>query len=741
MPLSHQPQAEPLDLASALAQAIALHEKGELAEAERLYAAILAAKPDHPDALHFSGLIRLAAGQPAEALRLVAAAMRAGPPSAFLHLNHGLVLNALERPEEAVVSFERAIALDASFAQAHNNRAVLLSTLGRHEQALESYRAALTLDPGNAGTLFNQANTLKDLGRFDEAVASYDQALALQPDLAPALCNRGIALHALNRHEEALASLDAALARAPGIAEAHLNRGSVLDDLKRHEEAIASYDAALTLRPEYAEALSNRGVALHALGRDAEALQSFDRALMIRPEYAEALTHRGATLDAMQRYDEALASYNRAIALKPDFADAYGNRGATFYNLQRLDEALTDFDRALALRPDLPEVHWNQATARLITGDYARGFAEYEWRWQRETMASSKRDFPQPLWRGEDVAGKTVLLHSEQGFGDSIQFCRYAPALAARGARVILEVEAPLQRLMTTLAGGIEVVARGSALPAFDAYCPLLSLPLAFGTTLDTVPSVTPYLHAQAQDIAAWSERLGEQRRPRVGLVWSGNPDHLRDAERSIALEALLPLIALDASFVSLQKDVRAADAAVLAAPRRHPAGRRRAHGLRRYRRAHRRARSRHHGRYQRRPSRRRARQAGVAAAALYPRLALAARPRDQPLVSDRPPVPAGRHAPLRRRHRARARGARGGLAKRPVLRRQGRLVTGLGRALFAAGFREDPHRHHEEHGDHQHHLVGMHRRARPIDEAERHQDHHRGNDRLDVGRHDCLRP
>ena len=570
MPLSHQPQAEPLDLTSMLKRAIALHEKGELAEAERLYAAVLAAKPDHPDALHFSGLIRLAAGQPAEALRLVAAAMRAGPPSAFLHLNHGLVLNALERPEEAIVSFERAIALDASFAQAHNNRAVLLSTLGRHEQARESYRAALTLDPGNAGTLFNQANTLKDLGHLEEAVASYDRALALQPDLAPALCNRGIALHALNRHEEALASLDAALARAADIAEAHLNRGSVLDDLKRHEEAIASYDAALTLRPEYAEALSNRGVALHALGRDAEALQSFDRALMIRPEYAEALTHRGATLDAMQRYDEALANYNRAIALKPEFADAYGNRGATFYNLQRLDEALTDFDRALALRPDLPEAHWNQATARLITGDYVRGFAEYEWRWQRETMASSKRDFPQPLWRGEDITGKTVLLHSEQGFGDSIQFCRYAPALAARGARVILEVEAPLQRLMTTLvtplAGGIEVDRqRLGPVPAFDAYCPLLSLPLAFGTQLDTVPSVTPYLDAQAGDIAGWSERLAEQRRPRIGLAWSGNPNHLRDAERSIALEALLPLVGLDATFVSLQKELRAADAAVLA--------------------------------------------------------------------------------------------------------------------------------------------------------------------------------
>ena len=564
--LSHQPDAEPLNLAPALAQAIELHQQGELAEAERLYSAILAAKPDHADALHFLGVIRFTTGRPAEALQLVAAAMRAGPPSAFLLLNHGLVLNALARPEEALASFDRAIALDTGFAEAHNNRAVLLATLGRPEEALASYQAALTIEPRNPGTLFNQGNALKDLGRHEEAVASYDHALLLNPDHAAALCNRGIALHEMKRFDEALASLDDALALAPDIAEAHLNRGNVLNDLKRHEDAIASYDSALTIRPDYAEALSNRGIALHALARDEDALASFDRALALRPDYPEALSHRGATLDAMQRPEEALESYARAIALRPDYVDAYGNRGATLYNLKRLDEALADFDRALALRPDLPEVHWNQASARLIAGDFARGFTEYEWRWQREAMIAVKRDFPQPPWRGEDIAGKTILLHSEQGFGDSVQFCRYVPAVAARGARVILEVEASLQRLMTTLAGVNEVIAKGASLPAFDTYCPLLSLPLAFGTRLETVPSVTPYLRAEAQDVAAWEARLSDRRRPRIGLAWSGNPTHLRDADRSIALEALLPLIDVDASFISVQKDVRDADAGVLAA-------------------------------------------------------------------------------------------------------------------------------------------------------------------------------
>ncbi len=566
MSLSHQQEAEPLNLAPALAQAIELHQQGELAEAERLYSAILAAKPDHPDALHFLGVIRFATGRPTEALQLVATAMRAGPPSAFLLLNHGLVLNALARPEEALASFERAIALDAEFAEAHNNRAVLLGTFGRHEEALASYQAALAIAPDDSGTLFNQGNTLKDLGRYEEAIASYDQALVLQPDHAAVLCNRGIALYEMKRLDAALASFDDALVLAPRIAEAHLNRGNVLNDLNRHREAVASYDSALVLRPDYAEALSNRGIALHALECNDEALTSFDHALALNPDYPEALSHRGATLDAMKRSDEALASYSRAIALRPDYADAYGNRGATLYNLKRLDEALADFDRALALRPDLPEVHWNQATARLISGDFARGFAEYEWRWHREAMIAIKRDFPQPLWRGEDIAGKTVLLHSEQGFGDSIQFCRYVPAVAARGARVILEVEAPLQRLMTTISGGAEIVAKGTPLPAFDTHCPLLSLPLAFGTRLETVPSVTPYLRAQPQDVTAWEARLASKRRPYIGLAWSGNPTHFRDADRSIPLEALLPLLDVDARFISVQKDVREDDARVLAA-------------------------------------------------------------------------------------------------------------------------------------------------------------------------------
>ncbi len=565
MSLARQPQIAPEDVQNLLSQAMALHQQGRLDEAENLYSTILAARPGHGDASHFLGLIRFSAGRFSEALQLIAAAMRAAAPTPTLLVHRGLVLNALNRPADALASFEQAVALDRNCLDAHNNRAVLLAALNRGEEALASCQQALALAPRDAGVLFNKGNILKELGRREEAVASYDLALAIQPGHAAAWCNRGVTLHELGRFDEALASLDRAVSAQPDLAEAHSNVGNVLRDLKRHEEAVASYDRALTLCPDYPEALSNRGNALSALKRYDEALASYERALAVRPDHAEAWCNRGAALNDLGRYEDALASYGRALALQPDYPEALCNRGATLTELRRYDEAGADYDRALALQPEMQELHWNKATLRLLTGDFARGWPEYEWRWKRENLARTWRDFPQPVWRGEEITGKTVLLHSEQGFGDTIQFCRYVPLVAGRGGRVILEVEKPLRRLMEALAGVAEIVSRGDPLPSFDAHCPLLSLPLAFDTRLETIPWSGPYLSAPSDEMAAWHARLAAQRRPRVGLVWSGNAAHHRDADRSIPLEALFPLLDVNASYVSVQKEVRPADAAAMA--------------------------------------------------------------------------------------------------------------------------------------------------------------------------------
>jgi tetratricopeptide (TPR) repeat protein len=402
--------------------------------------------------------------------------------------------------------------------------AYVQSELGRKEAALTNYDRAIALRPGHAAALSNRGNTLQDLQRFDEALASYDRALSVQPDFAAALSNRGNALRAL----------------------------------KRFEEALASYDRALAVRPDFADALSNRGATLYELKRFTEALASYDRALAVRPDAAETLSNRGAALYELKRFAEALASYDRALAVQPAYAEAHFNRGNALQELKRFDEALASYGRALAIRPDYAAAHANQALCRLLIGDFDRGWEGYEWRWQTEPLQSNKPTFAQPLWLGrEDISGKTILLHAEQGYGDAIQFCRYVPMVAARGARVILQVPERLSGLMSTLSGAPQVRAAGKIQAGFDVHAPLLSLPLAFGTKLETIPSATPYLFASSKAASDWAKRLGPKRRPRIGLAWSGSPTHKNDHNRSINLGSLLPLFEIDATLVSLQKDTR----------------------------------------------------------------------------------------------------------------------------------------------------------------------------------------
>ena len=339
--------------------------------------------------------------------------------------------------------------------------------------------------------------------------------------------------------EDALASCELALEVKPNYPESLFNRGIILGELKRYEKALTSYDLALKLRPNYAEALSNRGNVLHELKRYGEALTSYDRALAVQPQFADALSNRGNTLHALQRYEDALASYDRALIVRPNFVKALSNRGWPLHEMKRFDEAQVSYDRALALQPDFAEAHWNEALLRLITGDFDCGWTKFEWRWKKEPLVLSKREFRQPLWLGDEaIDGKTILLYSEQGYGDTIQFSRYVPFVAARGARVIFEVEEPLLALMATIIGASQVICKGQALPEFDFHCPLLSLPCAFKTRPETIPAQTPYLSAPIVASTSWQVRLEARSRPKIGLVWSGNPMHKNDQNRSISLQS-----------------------------------------------------------------------------------------------------------------------------------------------------------------------------------------------------------
>jgi tetratricopeptide (TPR) repeat protein len=468
-----------------------------------------------------------------------------------------------------------ALEVKANYFDALYLSGIIAAQTGRTEEAARLLSKAVTANPRIADAHYNWGVALGELKRPAEALERYGRAIALKPDHADAYYNRGVALDELDRPAEALESYDRVIALKPDYAEAHNNRGLALGRLQRHAEALESYERAIALKPDYARAHNNRGVALGELERPTEALASYQRAIALRPDYAEAYNNRGIALCELSRPAEALPSYERGIAIRPDYAEAFYNRGNALRDLHRHREAIDSYKSALALKPDYASAHWNLADCRLLLGDFALGWQEYEWRWKLEQRDNARRDFQQPLWLGgKTLEGRTILLHSELGLGDTLLFCRYAKEVAALGATVVLEVQPPLLPLLADLEGIAQAVPRGAPLPAFDYHCPLMSLPLAFKTDLSNVPANIPYIRSNAARVAAWQAKLGEKRKPRVGVVWSGS-QALRNDRRSMALADMLPLVRDWAEWVSLQKEVREPEAALLAsrADLRHVGG------------------------------------------------------------------------------------------------------------------------------------------------------------------------
>jgi hypothetical protein len=453
--------------------------------------------------------------------------------------------------EAARAGLEALLSLQPAHLDAINALAMIAYQSGQPEQALRWLERGIAVDPGNATWHANRGMMLQQLQRMDEALASYERAIKLQPDLPQVHCNRGIALITLHRYEEALASLDRAIAAMPQYADAHYNRALALKELHRPEEALASIEQAIALRPEHPESHLQRGALLQDLTPSSEAIASYDRAIALRPDYAEAYSNRGLAQQELGRIDSALADFDRAIALQPQ---------------GQAPRQLTGGDLPGNVAPPFAMAHWNRALACLLMGDYAGGWNEYEWRWRIDSLGLQGRALAGARWHGhEPLQGRTILLHAEQGLGDTIQFCRYVPLVARLGTRVILEVQRPLVHLLAQLEGVAAVIARGDALPSADFHCPILSLPLAFGTRLDTIPAAAGYLKADPDKIAAWAERIGPGDRPRVGLVWSGNPSNPADRQRSIALAELLESLPEGFEYFSLQKEVRQTDRAALA--------------------------------------------------------------------------------------------------------------------------------------------------------------------------------
>ncbi len=454
------------------------------------------------------------------------------------------------RLDAARAAAHEVLAVQPTHADAMTVLGIAALRAGQPRGALPWFRraaAAAPNDPTYRSNLLRLQRQLEQPQDIEATLAQARQRAAARPD--------DPAAHA-DLAETLLSLAAAALGRQANLLGA---RGE-------HAAARGVYERLTRVAPAQAAAWSGLGATLTALGAPAEALAPLERALALDPDDASALNNAGLAAAAHGRHAEALGYFERALAVDPHLAVAQSNRGLSLLALGQLGAAAAAFARAIAIEPDCAGAHVNLGVARLTAGQYADGWPEYEWRWRLPAFTGAQHRFAVPRWRGEGLAGRTILLHAEQGLGDALQFLRFARSVADRGAQVLLEVPATLFELARSLDPRIAVFARGDALPAHDCHCPLLSLPGELGIELHNIPSA-PYLRADVARRALWRERLAPRRSPRIGLVWAGSPLHPDDAARSLPAAALAPLLrAVPAQWVSLQVGPAASQRAALGA-------------------------------------------------------------------------------------------------------------------------------------------------------------------------------
>ncbi|WP_420212263.1 tetratricopeptide repeat protein [Burkholderia aenigmatica] len=569
-------------------------QQGRLDDAEPLMRRSVERQPV-PLALANYSAVLAGLGREHDALARLDEALAINPVHQRVLFQRAGLLAQLARYDEACAVYDRLLELTPGFADGYVKRSDMLRALGRFEGALADCDRAIALAGRTFDAMRARGLALRELGRFRDAADSYGHALALRPGSADALFLRGVAYLDLHDPEHALADFNAAIAASPTFVDAIFNSSIALEQLGRHDEALMRCDRALAIDPRHARSLANRGNAASHLGRFAEAVDSYARALEVEPGSTGVLCNYASALIQVARHDDAHAMCDRALAIDPHYAPASFTRARVRLETHRYDDALDDlarviaatprdklahFHRGSALRalrrhedalrayaeaididPDYAHAHCMRSFLCLSIGDFEAGWAEYEWRWRDSQLDGSRRDFAQPRWtHGMPLGGQTILLYPEQGLGDTLQFCRYVPLVKALGARVVVEAPVELKALFATLDGVDVLVARGDPLPPFDLHCPLLSLPLEFRTDLSSIPAHVPYLRADPVRVEHWRARLGASDRPRIGLVWSGNPLHLNDRNRSITLADLLPLLDDRYEWISLQKVVRDED-------------------------------------------------------------------------------------------------------------------------------------------------------------------------------------
>lgn len=547
---------DPGDAISLHLLGVIAYQTNHLQAAEELFRKSLARRKNSPDCLSNLGLALQAMGRREDAATCYRQALALAPAHTQALNNLGNVLLAMGRGEEAIDRFEQALRLKPQDADAHNNLGRALQSVHRPAEAEVSYRRTLEINARHAQACFNLGCLLQQMEKLEQAEVFYRRATNLPPVRAEVHNNLGNVLQALNRQAEALACYRRAIDLKPGYADAHLNMGHVLSAQEKFDQARPCYEKALQLNPHSLEAALHLGNLLRMDGRLRAAEMLYRQVVAAAPGNSEAARHYGDTLRQLGKLAPAEEYCRKAVQLAPDDANAQINLGDVLYDTGRLEAAIACFERALQLAPDNAIAHSNLAVAQLRSGDYTRGWSGYEWRQHLRLSRGYKKDLPEPQWNGEPLNGRRILLYSEQGLGDCLQFLRYVPMVQAAGGRVVLEVPHRLQRLAAALPRLDEVLESGAPLPSFSYQSSLLSLPRAFATQLNTVPAQVPYLQVPQEAMLKAQSYSWPESGLRVGLAWAGNPKNPNNRFRSLSLSALQPLFKTEGPhFFSLQMD------------------------------------------------------------------------------------------------------------------------------------------------------------------------------------------
>ena len=583
-------------ISEVLQRGVQWHQHGNLAEAERLYRQVLEVDARNPDAWHLLGLVAHARGDHAAALELISRAIKLDGGQASFQNHLGEVYRALKRFPEAEASARQALQFKPDWAVAHNSLGLALAEQGKLEQALASFWQALHHQPDLVQAYCNLGMALQATGQLAESVAAYRKAIEFKSDYAFAYNQLGMALRDLKQDNEAAKAFRQALRFDPCCAQAENNLGQLFQSQSKLDEAEACYQRALRIQPESVEALCNLGSvwsdrkqypraiecyqrALQQAPRLIEALFSlgviyqglkqlpaaveyYQQALQIQPDNAKVLSNLGTVYRAMDRLDEAMACYQRALEFEPDLAETICNLGNIFKEQGRFAEAEVCYVQALRIKPEYALARFNYAVYLLLIGNLARGWAEYESRWKSEDFP--RHGFTQPAWRGEPLEKRALLVHAEQGLGDTLHFARYVKLINAQGGKVFFEIPKALQPLLkqSNFSG---LIAKGAPLPNFDLHAPLLSLPGVLGTTLENIPAQVPYLSADPALVESWRRSIRATPGFKVGIAWQGSTTYPGDRFRSIPLACFTPLALAGVELISLQKGAGSEQAAELA--------------------------------------------------------------------------------------------------------------------------------------------------------------------------------